>query len=58
VRQLARGPPGFPPNSGQQAGLKESGSKLPHSKTTARRFRQEQMVTITQASYWLAKFRS
>ena len=40
---------------GQQAGLKESGSKLPHSKTTERRYHQKPMVTITRASYWLAK---
>jgi hypothetical protein len=41
---------------GQQAGLHESGSKLPHSKTTdCRSHHQEAVAAITRASHWLAK---
>jgi hypothetical protein len=56
VRQLAAAfPPracsrslGFPPNSGQQAGLQQSGGKPPHSKTTrCRSHHQKPTVTIT-----------
>jgi len=50
-RELARGHLGFPPNSGQQAGLQQSGGKPPHSKTThCCSRRQRAVVTITAGS--------
>jgi len=55
-RELARGHLGMGRNSGQQAGLWQSGGKPPHSKTTRCRSRhQRAVVTITRASFWLAK---
>jgi hypothetical protein len=46
----------LPSNSGQQAGLKQSGSKLPHSKKAERRYHLKPTVFIIKASHWLAKF--